>query len=285
MLESDDDLRSIKREIIESRGLIIKTSNLTNALAADIKSIAKRQLAYERKLTWNSAAAYIVFVVVILGALKFAWDARVDAIRQETVQKSSENERLKKELSDTRRREEDRVRSDAKAAAFYELVRQGKRSELVEAYEGLKKEPLTRTEQSMFGDAVERARAELASQLYQHALERVRLLRWQEAATAFEDSLRYRDDASSTSVKLGLAQAYRHLNRQRDAILILAPMSESAPDKDLQDDALFELAYCQQEIQAWNDAKTSWRNFIRRFPDHRQVQEAKNQLAQLAALH
>jgi hypothetical protein len=84
MLESDDDLRSIKREIIESRGLIIKTSNLTNALAADIKSIAKRQLAYERKLTWNSAAAYIVFVVVVLGALKFAWDARVDSIRQET---------------------------------------------------------------------------------------------------------------------------------------------------------------------------------------------------------
>jgi TolA-binding protein len=177
------------------------------------------------------------------------------------------------------------VRADAKAAAFYELVRQGKRSELVDAFEVLKKEPLTRTEQSMFGDAVERARAELASQMYQHGLERVRLLRWQEAATAFEDSLRYRDDASSTSVKLGLAQAYRHLNRQRDAILILAPMSESAPDKDLQDDALFELAYCQQEIQAWNDAKTSWRNFIRRFPDHRQVQEAKNQVAQLAALH
>ena len=42
MHEVDDELRDIKREIIESRGLVIKTNNLTNALSADIKSIAKR---------------------------------------------------------------------------------------------------------------------------------------------------------------------------------------------------------------------------------------------------
>ena len=55
MHEVDDELREIKREIIESRGLVIKTNNLTNALSADIKSIAKRQQTYERRLSWNSA--------------------------------------------------------------------------------------------------------------------------------------------------------------------------------------------------------------------------------------
>ena len=40
---NEEELRDIKREIIESRGLIIKTNNLTNALAADLKSIGKRQ--------------------------------------------------------------------------------------------------------------------------------------------------------------------------------------------------------------------------------------------------
>ena len=45
--EFDDELREIKREIVESRGLIIKTNNLTNALAADLKSISKRQLGFE----------------------------------------------------------------------------------------------------------------------------------------------------------------------------------------------------------------------------------------------
>src|SRR5687768_15282655 len=68
--EVDEELREIKREIIESRGLVIKTNNLTNALSADIKSIAKRQQTYERRLSWNSATAYIVFVVVVFAALK-----------------------------------------------------------------------------------------------------------------------------------------------------------------------------------------------------------------------
>ena len=81
MHEVDDELRDIKREIIESRGLVIKTNNLTNALSADLKSIAKRQGGYERRISWNSATAYVVFVLVVFVALKFAWDTRVDAIR------------------------------------------------------------------------------------------------------------------------------------------------------------------------------------------------------------
>ena len=66
--EFDEELRELKREIIETRGLIIKTNNLTNALSADLKSIAKRQQGYERRLNWNSAAAYLVFVVVVFVA-------------------------------------------------------------------------------------------------------------------------------------------------------------------------------------------------------------------------
>src|SRR5947207_2069884 len=130
MHEVDEELRDIKREIIESRGLVIKTNNLTNALSADLKSIAKRQQSYERRLTWNSATAYIVFVVVVFGALKFAWDARVDAIKAETDQKSQENDRLKKEGRERLANEEDRAHAEAKAAQFYELVRQGKRVDL-----------------------------------------------------------------------------------------------------------------------------------------------------------
>ena len=93
MHEVDDELREIKREIIESRGLVIKTNNLTNALSADIKSIAKRQQGYERRLAWNSATAYVVFVVVVFTALKFTVDARVDAIDATSKHLRDENAR------------------------------------------------------------------------------------------------------------------------------------------------------------------------------------------------
>ncbi len=284
--EIDEELREIKREIIESRGLVIKTNNLTNALSADIKSIAKRQQTYERRLSWNSATAYIVFVVVVFAALKLAWDARVDQIKAETEQRVQDIDRLRKEQREAQKRDEDRSRAEARAAQYYDLVRSNKRAELVEQWEQVKKEPLTKAEAAMFADGVERARNDLASQLYQQGMDKVRVQRWQEAANAFEESLKYKDDSAiGPSVRLGLAESYRHLNRQKEAIPLLSVLAENAADKEVHDDALYQLAECQMEIQAWNDAKNTWRTLIRRFPDSRFAAEAKLQLAQLQLMH
>jgi len=284
--EVDEELREIKREIIESRASVIKTNNLTNALSADIKSIAKRQQIYERRLSWNSATAYIVFVVVVFAALKLAWDARVDQIKAETEQRAQDNDRLRKEQREAQKRDEDRARAEARAAQFYELVRQGKRAELVEQWEQVRKEPLSKAEMAFFGDAVERARNDLAGQLYQQGIDKARVQRWQEAASAFEESMKYKDESAiGPSVRLGLAEAYRHLNRQREAIPILSALSEVASDKEVHDDALYLLAWCQMDVQAWNDAKNTWRTLIRRFPESKFAAEAKLQLAQLQLTH
>lgn len=286
MHDVDEELREIKREIIESRGLVIKTNNLTNALSADIKSIAKRQQSYEKRLTLNSATAYVVFVVVVFAALKFAWDARVDSIKSETEQKTAENERLRKEAREMQKRDEDRSRAELKAAQFYDLLHEGKRAEMVDAWEGLQKEPLTKAEHAMFADAVDKARNELALLAFQQASDKARVERWQEAASAYEDSLKYKDDSAiASSVRLGLAEAYRHLGRQRDAIPVLSNLADNAPDKEIQDDALYQLAWCQTEIQSWNDAKNTWRALIRRFPDSHFTPEGRLQLAQLNLMH
>ena len=277
--EVDEELREIKREIIESRASVIKTNNLTNALSADIKSIAKRQQTYERRLSWNSATAYIVFVVVVFAALKLAWDARVDQIK-------GDNERLRKDMRDAQKRDEDRARAESRAAQFYELVRSGKRAELIDGWEQVKKEPLSKAEAAMFADAVEHARNDLAGQQYQQGMDKVRVQRWTEAASAFEESLKYKEDSAiAPSVRLGLAESYRHLNRQKEAIPILSALAENAVDKEVHDDALAMLAWCQMDVQAWNDAKNTWRTLIRRFPESRFAAEAKLQLAQLQLMH
>ncbi len=284
--ETDEELREIKREIIESRGLVIKTNNLTNALSADIKSIAKRQQSYERKLSWNSATAYVVFVFVVFAALKLAWDARVDQIRAETDSRSQENERLRKEVREAQKREEDRLRAEAKAAQFYELLKQNKRQELVEAYEAIKKEPLSRAEQALFADGVDRAKNELSAQVYGQALEKLKAKRWQEAAGLFEESLRLKDDSSiGPSVRLGLAQAYRGLGRHKDAIPLLTQLADNTVDREVCDDALYYLAQSQTDIEAWNDAKNTWRTMLRRFPDSRYSAEGRIYLKSLEILH
>src|SRR5579872_3453853 len=286
MHEVDDELRDIKREIIESRGLVIKTNNLTNALSADIKSIAKRQQGYERRLAWNSATAYVVFVVVVFAALKFAVDARVDAIEATSKHLRDENARMKQDLDDLRQRVADRQAAELEAAKFYDLVKQGKRQDLIRGWESMRAKPLTKAEAQFLEDAVDKARTEQASLLYLQGLESSRLQRWQEAASSLEDSLHYEENgAVAPQAKLELANAYRKLHRQKDAIPLLSSLAESNVDKELQDDALEQLAWCQTEIEAYNDAKNTWRALLRRFPDSHFAPEAKLALMTLTQNH
>jgi TolA-binding protein len=286
MHEVDDELRDIKREIIESRGLVIKTNNLTNALSADIKSIAKRQQGYERRLAWNSATAYVVFVVVVFAALKFAVDARVDAIEAQSKHLRDENARMKQDLDDSRQREAERNAAELEAARFYDLVREGRRVDVIKGWEAMKNKPLTKSEVQLFAEAVKKAKVEQATQLYLQGLDSARLQRWQEAAAAFEESLHYDDAASvSPSAKLQLASAYRKLHKQKEAIAILSPLTEEAGDREVLDDALEQLAWCQTEIESYNDAKNTWRTLLRKFPDSHYAPEAKLALTTLSQNH
>jgi TolA-binding protein len=286
MHEVDDELQEIKREIIESRGLVIKTNNLTNALSADLKSIAKRQQSYESRLRWTSATAYIVFVVVVFASLKFMVDARVDAIEAKYLGLGKENARLNEEMTSFKDRERARAQAEESAQKFYDLIRQNKKMEIVRGWEKIKDQPITKTEVAIFADAVERAKSDLAVQYYQEGQEKTKLQRWQEAATAFEESLKYNDSgAVAPAVRLALATAYRKLKRQRDAITYLTPLSEQTLDKEVQDDALYMLASCDEDIEAWNDAKTAWRTLLRKFPDSHWRNEATLHLQQLTTFH
>src|SRR5689334_20825278 len=163
----DDELRDIKREIVESRGLIIKTNNLTNALAADLKSIAKRQMSYERRAFWNSASANVLFVVVVIGVVKLAWDARVDAVQAETKGAREKIAKYEADRKELQQRNDARTKAEGDAAAFYELIRAERRQEVIDGFEGLRKLPLTRAELAFFTDAVDRGRSELSIKSYQ----------------------------------------------------------------------------------------------------------------------
>jgi TolA-binding protein len=284
--EVEDELREVRREVIESRGLVIKTNNLTNALAADLKSIAKRQAGYERRISWNSATAYAVFVLVVLLGLKVLWDYRLENVKSENDGSKGELDALRKQKTEWERREEARSRIDQRSAALYDLVKANKRAEFLEQLDQTPRDGLTKTELQIFQDLAERFRNELALERYAAGLDHARVARWQEAATAFEEALRIKPDAATApSTKLALAQAYRRLSRQRDAVPILQALADNATDKDIQAVATFELAQVEVDIQAWNDAKATLRTFIKKFPDHARANDARQQLAELQFKH
>ncbi len=282
MDDADEELREIKREIVESRGLVIKTNNLTSALAAELRTITKRQASFERVAFFNSGFAFVVFVAVVIGVVYVAWNARVDSQTREMDSLRDRTKRAEDEIEAMKKASVDRAQAENAAAGFYELVRAGRRREVIEGFDKVRALTLTRSEQLFFSDAVERAKSELSIESYQAGLDHARSGRFNEAAKALEESLALSSSGSqSPSAKFELARVYRKLSRQREAIPILSTLSESSPNPDIQDDANMLLAECLIDIQAYNDAKSALRSLIRRFPDSPLVNDAKMALADL----
>jgi len=286
MEDFGDELEQIKREIVESRALTIKTNNLVNALSADVSSIAKRQQNTEQRFKWASATTYVVGVAVFLILGKIVVDARVEAERAKTKDQRDELAKLEKELNLSKTREEARARAERKAAEYYGLILLNKRREVIEQFDDVQKLDLSKTEQALFSRAVERAKSELSLIAYQEGLDHVRAERWHEAEQSLSESLRYNPSSShAPNAKLKLAQAFRILGRQREAVPILMSLSESSPDKEVMDDATYLLAQTQVDLQAYNDAKNTLRAFIRRFPTSARLNDARMQLAELRLHH
>lgn len=282
MREADEEIREIKKEIIESRGLIIKTNNLTNSLAADIKSIAKRQAAYERRFNWNSAAAYVLFATLSFVGLKLASDARISEIESDKAGFERQVRELRRELAEETRRAEERARAEAKANQFYKLIRDQKRADVVERHETLSQEKLSPAEQAFFRDAVERFRLDLSVEAYQNGLDLMRTGRFAEAAEKFQESLRLREEASHVpQVNYHLARALRRLGRQSEALLFAQQVVEQNIDRDLHDQATLLLADCHEELGDLHAARDELRTLLRRWPRSSLVPETRRKLRDL----
>jgi len=280
------ELEEIKREIVEGRSLSIKTNNLVNALAADLKSIAKRQQGSDRRAVFSTATAYVITTVIILVAVKLAWDLKLDAVRAETKDTRDAVTQLDKELKSAQEREERTTRAARAAADFYRLIEQKNYKEVIDGYSEVAKLQLTATERLVFQHAAEQAKNQLSLLAYQTGLEHAGKGRWHETEQAMLESVRYKDDAAhSPAATYQLALARTQLGHQREAITSLIELSEASGDKEILDDATLLLATTQLQIEAWNDAKTTLRSFIRRFPTSPFINDVKAKLADVQLRH
>lgn len=280
------DLEEIKREIVEGRSLMIKTNNLVNALSADLKSIAKRQQNYERRIFFHSVSAYAITTVVILWLTNAAMDAQVDAVRSEGSENAEKVETLTDELKHLRNREEKRMHASQEAARLNRLLRSDKKREFLAELPQVAQLDLSATERDLFETEARGVRREISHLAYQTGIEHLRAERYHEATQSLREALDLEADAPhSPQASYELARAYRALDQQKSAIYILMKLTVAAPTLDVLDEATMLLAECQVDIQLENDAKETLRGFLRRFPDSPLRNTAKTRLAELELRH
>ncbi len=282
MRDADDEIREIKKEIIESRGLIIKTNNLTNSLAADIKSIAKRQAGYERRFQWNSAVAYILFAMLSFGGIKLASDARISEVDARHEELTNQVDALQAELALQNEQVQRRAQGEVAAYRFYELIRQQERAEVVGSFEEVRQEDLSRAEAAFFRDTVDKFRLDLSVAAYQQGLDLMRVGRYAEAAEKFQESVELEGEgAHIPAVKFHLARALRRLGRQSEAIVLARAVLDQNLDQELHDDATWLVSQCAEELGNLDDARAALRSLYNNWPRSSLAPDARRHLGEL----
>ncbi len=282
MREVDEEIREIKKEIIESRGLVIKSNNLTNSLAADIKSIAKRQAGYERRFIWNSWIAYILFATLSFVGLWLATNYRVAEAERENERLDASLAEARRELTEANNQAERRSRAENAAAAFYREIRERRRTEVVERWPELRREQLSRAEAAFFRDTVDRFHLDLSLEAYQSGLDLMRTGRFAEAAEAFQEAIRLKEEAAHIpAVKLQLARALRRLGRNAEARVLTQQVVDQTINRELQDDALLLYAAASEDLEDIDEARTALRTFLRRWPRGAESVSVRRHLAEL----
>lgn len=287
MVEVDEEIREIKKEIIESRGLIIKTNNLTNALGADIKAIAKRQATHERRTWWNSVVAYALLGTACLFGFRFLLDVSVREMEAEKETLAQEAKRLRAAVDSEVKRAERRGQAEARAVQFLELIKQKHRAEVIERWSALNKEQLSPAERSMFRDVVSRFQGELSTEAYQNGLELLRTGRYAEAAESFRDSIRLDEGAAHVhAARYQLGVAYRQLGKLAQSKAELERVLEQNSDKEIYPEATFALAQTLDDLGDLDGARAQLRKLLAKWtrsaliPDARQYMGVLNLKAQ-----
>ena len=116
------DLSDLRREVIESRNLVIKTDNLLKNLHAELKLMGRKQDNFEKRQWASSVGAYFLFAAVaVLLAFTFA-RSEIRGAREESAAQEGKAKQLAQDLETARRLEGARRDASEKAARAYDLL-------------------------------------------------------------------------------------------------------------------------------------------------------------------
>jgi tetratricopeptide (TPR) repeat protein len=119
---SDSELSLLRKEVIESRNLVIKTDNLLKNLHAELKLMGRKHDEQERRHWMTSVTAYVAFALIAsAGAIAYA-RAEVRTAREEAAANESRAKTLHDEAEKIKSASQLRHDTSEKAMHVYELL-------------------------------------------------------------------------------------------------------------------------------------------------------------------
>jgi hypothetical protein len=153
---------------------------------------------------------------------------------------------------------------------------------VVEGYDEIRQEPLSKTEAEVFRDNQASFRLQLSVNAYQNGLNANRAGHFNEAVDAFQEAIRVGDEAAHVpAVKLELARTLLRVQRAAEAALLAQELIDQNVDKELQDDGAWLLSQAADQLGNAENARNALRLLLHKWPRSSLLPEARKRLAEL----
>ncbi len=192
----EDDITEIKKEIIESHNLVIKTDNLIKSLSAEIRQIQKKQETYERKYIFNSVVAYILFVVIIFVGLYIAFDAKVGVVRREKEIEIENAKKARAEANELQNKLSTRSQQERQADEFLKLKQENREADALKAADQLDLNLLSPLLAQIVSKECDELRTRMAERFYEEGKNNFQENRLEAAIRAFDKALEIKPPAN-----------------------------------------------------------------------------------------
>jgi tetratricopeptide (TPR) repeat protein len=282
-LDLDKELSDIRREVIESRNLVIKTDNLLKSLHAEVKAVGKRQDEFQKHQWLSSVAAYFAFALIAITVSLVVSSIRASSDKHE-------RERLEKAIADlSSQMEKDHGEAQAvqlasrRAGDAYRQMTTLSGDERLRGAEALAKLDISRIsplEKQALTDRADSLRREIG----QTALERGRsAFRKNDMKGAIADLSRFmamnppQQEALEASYFLGVA--YSLSKRYEEAVPALARFVSEDKKAKSRDHAMYLLAHSYEQMGQLDKSAETAREALMTYPNSGFANQMRSRLA------
>lgn len=284
MIELEDEIKDIKKEIIESRNLGIRTENAVKNFSADIKQIQRKQESYEKKYIFTSVVAYLIFVGIMGAGAYFLVEARTEKLKAENAELVSKDSGVKAKIAELEGQLKARGEASTQAMKVYKSLKKGVSAEALADFDSVRGRGLSDLEQLLLTELVGSKRIEIARVEYEEGRRFLNRKEYEKAEEAYRKSLAHAGATKETlltDVLYDLGTTLHKLKKYADSTSFFERMLQRSTDAQRNGEATYLIA-ANAELTAQPDkAKEGYLKFIQYFSKHKWMKQAKQRLKKL----
>jgi len=275
-------IAELTQQIVETRNQMIKAQNALASLAGEVRELGRQQQEQRGRMIFNSAAAYVLFVVLVGTTFYFTYRSRMDRVDFEKESVVREHHALQNKLESLRLATEKRRDAENRAATFYRLSQSGQVQQALARYPEVAQLPLSRVEAAVFQDFVARGRSRLAYAAYANGMRAVQDKHWKRASSEFQRSLTYLPNPPhEASLRYHLGVALMHLGSYQEAATELERSLAGDAESVVSSEIRYHLGGIYEQVGRRDKAKAAYQAFLKAHPSSPLANQARRKLKAL----